>query len=232
MDTKIFIDSIKQKYKFYTNKEVAEYFGVTRSRVSQWLNTNKIPKRYIDKERYIEEEKINHHNDTEIIDYKKIIKKQLNHIELLEERIELYKFKRETFIKEVHENWDYDVKISFIFNSLRKTLPEEVITSSVEVKKLNDYLGYTREEFKNNILSWLNSPMVDKKEVLKLYTLSEERRMNAIKNEIDSYIVSNHIKYYKKNGDSVWTIYRAYYDLNQNSCITKLKILHENALDD
>ena len=81
MNSKLFIETIKQKYKFYTNKEVADHFGVTRSRISQWINSNKVPRRYVDKERYQEIE-MESGSSSEINDYKKIINKQLNHIEL------------------------------------------------------------------------------------------------------------------------------------------------------
>ena len=229
MNSKAFIETVKQKYKYYTNKEVADHFGVTRSRISQWINSNKVPKRYIDKERY-EEMDLKSEPSTEINDYKKIINKQLNHIELLEEKIKSDKFKRSTFIKEVADNWEYDVKIILKFNSLRETQLEDIITSKVKVKKLNDYLGYSREEFKNNMLNWLNSPIFNKEEIIKLHIISEKKRLSAIKHEIDSFVVSNHVRYFKKDGGFVWTIYRAHYDLNQSTCVTKLKLLTENTL--
>ena len=69
MNSKAFIETVKQKYKYYTNKEVADHFGVTRSRISQWINSNKVPKRYIDKERY-EEMELKSESSTEINDYK------------------------------------------------------------------------------------------------------------------------------------------------------------------
>jgi len=130
LNSKLFIETIKQKYKFYTNKEVADHFGVTRSRISQWINSNKVPKRYIDKERY-EEMDLKSEPSTEINDYKKIINKQLNHIELLEEKIKSDKFKRSTFIKEVADNWEYDIKILLVFNSLRETQMKDIVTSKV-----------------------------------------------------------------------------------------------------
>ena len=229
MNSKAFIETVKQKYKFYTNKEVADHFGVTRSRISQWINSNKVPKRYIDKERY-EEMDLKSEPSTEINDYKKIINKQLNHIELLEEKIKSDKFKRSTFIKEVADNWEYDIKIILQFNTLRETQMEDIVTSKVEVKNLPDYLGYTREEFKNNILNWSDSPIFSKDEIAKLHVISEKKRLSAIKNEIDSYVVSNHVRYFKKDGSFVWTIYRAHYDLNQSTCVTKLKLLTENTL--
>ena len=46
-----FIEAIKNKYNFITNKQVAEHFGVTRARISQWLKTNKIPLKYVNSER-------------------------------------------------------------------------------------------------------------------------------------------------------------------------------------
>ena len=231
MDSKLFIETIKQKYKFYTNKEVADHFGVTRSRISQWINSNKVPRRYIDKERYQEIE-MESGSSSEINDYKKIINKQLNHIDLLEEKIKSDKFKRSTFIKEVADNWDYDVKIILKFNSLRETQLEDIITSKVKVKELNDYLGYSREEFKNNMLNWLNSPIFNKEEIIKLHIISEKKRLSAIKHEIDSFVVSNHVRCFKKNGGYEWIIYRAHYDLNHGTCISKLKLLSENTLNE
>lgn len=229
MNSKTFIETVKQKYKFYTNKEVADHFGVTRSRISQWINSNKVPKRYIDKERY-EEIDLKSEPSTEINDYKKIINKQLNHIELLEEKIKSDKFKRSTFIKEVAENWDYDVKIILEFKTLNKTQIEEIVTSKVEVKTLNDYLGYSRKEFKEHVLNWSESPLFDKNELSKLHSISEEKRLNAIKHEIDSYIISNHVRYFKKDGSFIWALYRAHYDLNQSTCITKLKLLNAESV--
>ena len=229
MDSKIFIETVKQKYKFYTNKEVADHFGVTRSRISQWINSNKVPKRYIDKEKY-QEIDMKSEPSTEINDYKNIIKKQLNHIELLEDKIKSDRFKRSTFIKEVADNWEFDVKIIMQFNSLRETQLNEIVTSKVEVKDLKDYLGYSREEFKKNILNWSDSPIFDKEEVGKLHVISEKKRLSAIKHEIDSFVVSNHVRYFKKDGGFVWTIYRAHYDLNLNTCITKLKLLNEDSV--
>ena len=98
------------------------------------------------------------------------------------------------------------------------------------MKNLPDYLGYTREEFKKYILNWSDSPIFSKDEIAKLHTISEEKRLSAIKHEIDSYVVSNHVRYFKKDGSFVWTIYRAHYDLNQSTCVTKLKLLTENTL--
>ena len=231
LNSKAFIETVKQKYKYYTNKEVADHFGVTRSRISQWINSNKVPKRYIDKERY-EEMDLKSEPSTEINDYKKIINKQLNHIELLEEKIKSDKFKRSTFIKEVADNWDYDVKIILKFNSLRETQLEDIITSKVKVKKLNDYLGYSREEFKNNMINWLNSPIFNKEEIIKLHIVSEKKRLSAIKHEIDSFVVSNHVRCFKKDGGYEWIIYRAHYDLNHGTCISKLKLLSEATLNE
>ena len=34
----------------------------------------------------------------------------------------------------------------------------------------------------------------------------------------------------KKDGGFVWTIYRAHYDLNLSTCITKLKLLNEDSV--
>ena len=45
-----FIEGVKNKYNFITNKQVAEHFGVTRARISQWLKTNKIPLKYLNSE--------------------------------------------------------------------------------------------------------------------------------------------------------------------------------------
>ena len=69
-----------------------------------------------------------------------------------------------------------------------------------------------------------------KDEIAKLHVISEKKRLSAIKHEIDSFVVSNHVRYFKKDGDFVWTIYRAHYDLNQSTCVTKLKLLTENTL--
>ena len=107
---------------------------------------------------------------------------------------------------------------------------EDIVTSKVEVKNLSDYLGYTREEFKKHILNWSDSPIFSKDEIAKLHIISEKKRLSAIKHEIDSFVVSNHVRYFKKDGGFVWTIYRAHYDLNQSTCVTKLKLLTENTL--
>ena len=76
----------------------------------------------------------------------------------------------------------------------------------------------------------LDKTFFSKDEIAKLHTISEEKRLSAIKHEIDSYVVSNHVRYFKKDGGFVWTIYRAHYDLNQSTCVTKLKLLTENTL--
>ena len=231
MDSKNFIEAVKEKYKYYTNKEVAEHFGVTRSRVSQWLNKNEIPKRYLDKERYYNMN-VEKNPSTELNTYKKIINKQINHIELLENKIELDKHKRLNFIKEVADNWDYDIKIILEFKTLNKTQIDEIVTSKVEVKTLNDYLGYSKKEFEKYILNWADSPLFDKNEINILHSNSEQKRLNAIKHEIDSYVISNHVRYFKKDGSYIWSIYRAHYDLNQSMCTTKLKLLNQSKLNE
>jgi len=232
LNSKIFIEKIKEKYKFYTNKEVADHFGVTRSRVSQWINTNKIPKRYLDTEKNLNLKKVSLDNTSELMNYKKIVQKQMNYIELLETKVESQKSQRNHFNKEIAANWEYDVKVKLSFNSLRATELEEVKIYDIKIKELSDYLGYTKEEFKNNVTNWLDSPMFNKDEIFLLHQKSEEKRISAIKHELDSYYVTDHVKYYKKNGKYVWGVYRAHFELNQNTCITKLKLLTNETFEE
>ena len=42
-----FVDHVKKKYNLFTLKEVSEHYGLSKSRVSQWLNKNTIPPKYL-----------------------------------------------------------------------------------------------------------------------------------------------------------------------------------------
>ena len=227
IDSKEFILKVKKIHGFYTNTEVANHFGVSRARISQWLNSDNIPRRYIDKESpkpiKTSMEKVNPENN--ISDYKNIISKQINYINLLEEKISQSKMKHLIFVKEIASNWDFDIKILLEFSSLKETLPQEIITHKVELKTLDDYLGYSRENFINHLTNWINSPIFKKEDIELLHLSSEKKRLNALKNDIDSYTISNQIKYYKKDGSYIWGLYRAYYDLNQNTSEVKIKLL-------
>ncbi len=215
-----FIEAVKNKYNFITNKQVAEHFGVTRARVSQWLQTNKIPLKYVNSEGQTisdSEEK------AEL--YQTVIKKQLDHITLLEKELKDFKNKREIFYKEVSDNWQYDVKLVTKFSSLNELEPVDIKTVKTTVEDRNDYLGYTKEEFEDHFNNWATSSLFIQEEVYLLSQSHEKRRITAIRNAMDSFTLSNKIQMIKKNGDLVWAIYRSYYNLSENVAITKIQIL-------
>tara|TARA_B100001123_G_C15152463_1_gene964049 strand:- start:190 stop:876 length:687 start_codon:yes stop_codon:yes gene_type:complete len=215
-----FIKTVKKKYTLNTNKAVAEHFGVTRSRISQWLKSNKIPLKYINSEAQTisdSEEKAKF--------YEIIIKKQVDHIELLEKELNEWKSKPKIFYKEVADNWQYDVKLITKFSSLNELEPIEIITVKTTVKNRKYYLGYTKEEFEYHFNNWATSPLFIQEEVYSISRSHEKRRIIAIRNAMDSFTLSNKIQMRKKNGGLVWAIYRTYYSLNENIAVTKIQIL-------
>ena len=215
-----FIEAVKNKYNFITNKQVAEHFGVTRARISQWLKTNKIPLKYINSEGQTISD-----SEEKAKLYQTVIKKQLDHITLLEKELEDFKSKREIFYKEVSDNWQYDVKLVTKFSSLNELEPADIKTVKTSVEDRNDYLGYTKQEFEDHFNNWATSSLFIQEEVYLLSQSHEKRRITAIRNAMDSFTLSNKIQMIKKNGDLVWAIYRSYYNLSENVAITKIQIL-------
>ncbi len=157
--------------------------------------------------------------------YQTVIKKQLDHIALLEKELKEFKSKREIFYKEVADNWQYDVKLITEFTSLKELEPSDVKTMKTTIKNRNNYLGYTKEEFEDHFNNWATSPLFIQEDIYILHQSHEKRRITAIRNAMDSFTLSNKIQMIKKNGDLVWAIYRSYYNLSENVAITKIQIL-------
>ena len=221
-----FIEGVKNKYNFITNKQVAEHFGVTRARISQWLKTNKIPLKYVNSEGQTISD-----SEEKAKLYQTVIKKQLDHIALLEKELKEFKSKRKIFYKEVADNWQYDVKLVTKFSSLNELEPVDIKTVKTTVEDRNDYLGYTKEEFEDHFNNWANSPLFIQEDIYILHQSHEKRRITAIQNNMDSFTISNKIRIFKKNGDPIWSIYKTYYDLSENLAITKIQFLDTLAKD-
>ena len=215
-----FIEAVKNKYNFITNKQVAEHFGVTRARISQWLKTNKIPLKYVNSEGQTISD-----SEEKAKLYQTVIKKQLDHIALLEKELKEFKSKRKIFYKEVADNWQYDVKLVTKFSSLNELEPSEIKTVKTTIEDRNDYLGYTKEEFEDHFNNWATSSLFIQEEVYLLSQSHEKRRITAIRNAMDSFTLSNKIQMIKKDGSLIWAIYRSYYNLSENVAITKIQIL-------
>jgi len=226
INAKNFIEDIKNKYNFITNKQVAEHFGVTRARISQWLQSNKIPLKYINSEDILE---VSQKGRNEL--YQTVIKKQLDHIAILEEEIQAFQKNRKIFYKEVSDNWQYDVKVITTFASLKELQPSDITTVKTIIKNRSYFFGYTKEEFESHFNNWASSSLFDKDEVYKLSKSHEKRRITAIQNNMDSFTISNKIRIFKKNGDPIWSIYKTYYDLSENLAITKIQFLDTLAKD-
>lgn len=215
-----FIQAVKNRYNFITNKEVAEHFGVTRARISQWLQANKIPLKYISAEGQAISD-----SEGKSKFYQEIIKKQLDHIALLEKEIKEFNNRNKIFYKEVVDNWQYDVKLVTEFTSLKELEPSELKTMKTSVKDRDDYLGYTKEEFEYHWNNWATSPLFIQEDIYILHQSAEKRRITAIRSAIDTYTVSNRLQLVKKDGGLVWAMYRSYYNLAENIAVTKFQIL-------
>lgn len=190
-----FIKTIKNKYTLNTNKEVAEHFGVTRARISQWLKANKIPLKYINSEAQTISD-----SEEKAKLYETIIKKQVDHIELLEKELIEWKSKPKIFYQEVADNWQYDVKLITKFSSLNELEPIDIKTVKTTVKDRKYYLDYTKAEFEYHFNNWATSPLFIKEEVYSISRSHEKRRITAIRNSMDSFTLSNKIHLRKKMG--------------------------------
>jgi len=215
-----FIEAVKNKYNFITNKQVAEHFGVTRARISQWVRTNNIPLKYVNSEGHT----ISDSEEKNKL-YQTVIKKQLDHINLLEKELEAIKSKRQIFYKEVSDNWQYDVKLITEFTSLKELEPSDVKTMKTTIKNRDNYLGYTKEEFEDHFNNCANSPLFIQEDIYILHQSHEKRRITAIRSAMDSFTVSNKIQLVKKDGGLIWAIYKSYYNLSENVAVTKIQIL-------
>ena len=172
-----FIEAVKSKYNFITNKQVAEHFGVTRARISQWLKTNKIPLKYLNSEGQTISD-----SEEKAKLYQAVIKRQLDHIALLEKKLKEFKRKRKIFYKEVADNWQYDVKLVTKFSSLNESEPVDIKTVKTTVEDRNDYLGYTKEEFEDHFNNWATSSLLFRRKYI--YLASRMRKEESLQFEM------------------------------------------------
>ena len=132
-----FIQAVKNRYNFITNKEVAEHFGVTRARISQWLQANKIPLKYISAEGQAISD-----SEGKSKFYQEIIKKQLDHIALLEKEIKEFNNRNKIFYKEVVDNWGNETFVT-ASHQIKKVLqdPESWTDDMMFLYELNGERG-------------------------------------------------------------------------------------------
>ena len=179
MNSQEFVDYVKLKYNLYSLKDVSKHYGLSDSRVSQWLNKNKIPSKYLK----IEIEKISSSKIQSKIEnvgfnsshYKMLIGLQQEKINELENQISVDVIGNELW-NNINPDFEYTIKVKFLFKQLDV---KKKFTHVGELTPLSNYTGYSIQKLKSfySTGAWFDSVVGGTD---KLYTKNTNARLKNI----------------------------------------------------
>ena len=159
MSAQEFVDYVKQKHNLFTLKDISEHYGLSKSRVSQWIHNNKIPPKYLKLE--INQAEKAPPNETKITkgDGGMIQEEQLNllaqtqqkTIELMDEKIQLLENNigvdpiANQIWDDIHADFKFEVAVKIRFS---KFDVQKKYTTIGDLRALSKYTGYSVSELR------------------------------------------------------------------------------------